>query len=741
MANVVADQAVSEIPNASEAPAPHQATDATHPLCIKLEQFLKFSDATMQDPTANPLIEAIISFEGLVNENMFQQESSQIFASPKEISFPKPSSHKSPKVSTGPGDSLKRNRSESILGPKVSGISQFQLKRTLEMCTQNNYRKYLAQLKGLDQHIQAIEAPIRDPAQKLLKELKDVELKRSAVQKHLDEVEKFLKDYTLAPSEAMYLRDWDIPVDLRFVELMERLKTLEAKMVKLVSQGFGEILGQDILNGLVACREEANYRLVNYLEEHLFLLDVATPALESEGGQLLCLAAKTLSHNPTLLTTWLEQAAQVRHKHLGHAFEAALTRGNPSTGNMRPIDLSASDSLRYVGDMLAWIHQALVEEKDSLDALLSGSPGSAISDETLEQITQALDAIFSSALMLLKGRVYHVLENLHGPTLAFQIANLIQFYHHLLAKTVAQGEVHSTLNQMTDYAHECFYQILEDDMAQLLSQADIPPADLSVPESITSTIDDLKRILEINKASYNPSSEHRLVDGILNPLIQFCEREASFVAENERAIYVTNCLTFIQQSLKDFPAAQHYLERLDDIIRLNLEQLLELQYNALLKVAGLDRIMPLADSYHELLEGIVTSQGEEMSVQDLVQLCLDQHLDNIAAGLLSLEQFLYTVDLDQDFTSGEYSSYQADDGDVVGLKRLLLPPREIWKLRSQALKHLLSCYGLLYPLLDKVMAAASKLPTDEDSSQLSCLKKLRLRPVTELETLLYTPDL
>lgn len=130
-----------------------------------------------------------------------------------------------------------------------------------------------------------------------------------------------------------------------------------------------------------------------------------------------------------------------------------------------------------------------------------------------------------------------------------------------------------------------------------------------------------------------------------------------------------------------------------------------------------------------------------MSVQDLVQLCLDQHLENISSGLLRLEQFLYTVDLDQDFTAGTFSSaQQMDDGDVVGLKRLLIPPREIWKLRSQALKHLLSCYGLMYPLLDKVMAAAANLPENQDP-QLSRLKKLRLRPVTELETLLYTPDL
>lgn len=46
----------------------------------------------------------------------------------------------------------------------------------------------------------------------------------------------------------------------------------------------------------------------------------------------------------------------------------ALTRGGPG-GTPRPIELHAHDPLRYVGDMLAWLHQAVAGEREFLEAL------------------------------------------------------------------------------------------------------------------------------------------------------------------------------------------------------------------------------------------------------------------------------------------------------------------------------------------------------------------------------------
>lgn len=52
------------------------------------------------------------------------------------------------------------------------------------------------------------------------------------------------------------------------------------------------------------------------------------------------------------------QVANMRHNALFRRFISALTRGGPG-GLPRPIEVHAHDPLRYVGDMLGWLHQVV----------------------------------------------------------------------------------------------------------------------------------------------------------------------------------------------------------------------------------------------------------------------------------------------------------------------------------------------------------------------------------------------
>jgi len=62
----------------------------------------------------------------------------------------------------------------------------------------------------------------------------------------------------------------------------------------------------------------------------------------------------------------------MRHNALFRRFISALTRGGPG-GLPRPIEVHAHDPLRYVGDMLGWLHQVRHERlvDECLKPLLS----------------------------------------------------------------------------------------------------------------------------------------------------------------------------------------------------------------------------------------------------------------------------------------------------------------------------------------------------------------------------------
>lgn len=59
-----------------------------------------------------------------------------------------------------------------------------------------------------------------------------------------------------------------------------------------------------------------------------------------------------------------------------NAFINALTVGGPAPLFLpRPIELHAHDPIRYVGDMLAWVHQTLASEREFLTGLFGEKEG------------------------------------------------------------------------------------------------------------------------------------------------------------------------------------------------------------------------------------------------------------------------------------------------------------------------------------------------------------------------------
>lgn len=65
----------------------------------------------------------------------------------------------------------------------------------------------------------------------------------------------------------------------------------------------------------------------------------------------------------------IDEYCTARRAVLVGEFIDALTRGGPS-GNPKPMEHYAHDPQRYVGDMLAWLSQALPVEKQNLFILV-----------------------------------------------------------------------------------------------------------------------------------------------------------------------------------------------------------------------------------------------------------------------------------------------------------------------------------------------------------------------------------
>ncbi len=85
---------------------------------------------------------------------------------------------------------------------------------------------------------------------------------------------------------------------------------------------------------------------------------------QCEPPPFLTRALMALRERPALLQVALTELSNARHAAVVRAFIDALTRAKG------PMEMYAHDPLRYCGDMLAWVHQAVASEKELFTGLL-----------------------------------------------------------------------------------------------------------------------------------------------------------------------------------------------------------------------------------------------------------------------------------------------------------------------------------------------------------------------------------
>jgi hypothetical protein len=156
--------------------------------------------------------------------------------------------------------------------------------------------------------------------------------------------------------------------------------------------------------------------------------------------------------------------SEARQATLLSAFVTALTRGGPS-GFPRPIELHAHDPIRYLGDILAWVHQAIAAEREFVDNLfgikndrrMMGSVRKLDNEE--EWIKEMMDLAVSKFCVPLRVylspnygisltdfqvRVQQTIRSQESSIVSYKIANLLQFYLLTMYRTIGEEALLST---------------------------------------------------------------------------------------------------------------------------------------------------------------------------------------------------------------------------------------------------------------------------------------------------------
>ena len=102
--------------------------------------------------------------------------------------------------------------------------------------------------------------------------------------------------------------------------------------------------------------------------------------------------------------------------------------------------------MRYIGDMLAWVHQTIAAECEFLESLFDvksdmrmvGSVRKFGKSEEEEWIQELMDAAMGKVSVPLKVRVQQTIRSQESSIVSFKIANLLQFYMLTMQRTIGE---------------------------------------------------------------------------------------------------------------------------------------------------------------------------------------------------------------------------------------------------------------------------------------------------------------
>ncbi|KAH8169047.1 conserved oligomeric complex COG6 domain-containing protein [Sarocladium implicatum] len=451
-------------------------------------------------------------------------------------------------------------------------------------------------------------------AQSLLAQQKGVTTKQellSAVRSHFTMTEDELAALTLTAE----------PVDDRFFNALSKAKKISRDCEVLL--GFeNQTLGLDLMERTSKNIHYGFQKLYKWVQREFKTLNLENPQMNSSIRRAL----RVLAERPSLFQNCLDFFAEARERILSDSFQSALT-GSTSGGledpTLKPIDLTAHDPLRYVGDMLAWIHSATVSEREALEILFvaegeelaqglkSGRNAEVwrlVSDDddgneqdadfnALRALNELVDRNISGAARVLRQRVEQVIQSNEETIPAYKLAILVNFYLVTFQKVLGtKSRLLELVGALEVEALRQFRGLVRDHIAALQAEFQQTPSDLGPPVFLQDALKQLDAIMRTYDTSLSSSADREsefepILTEAFEPFMSGCENMAKSMEPPRSTVFLINCRLAGANALGSFEFTERRLGQLRDKITEEAEKLSEDQHAFFRDQSGLLPLM------------------------------------------------------------------------------------------------------------------------------------------------------
>ncbi|TFY57091.1 hypothetical protein EVJ58_g7236 [Rhodofomes roseus] len=534
----------------------------------------------------------------------------------------------------------------------IAARARRNLRRDVESRLAESSRKFLKafgevdkQLDTLQEHLSAMRVRC-DEAQTQLDETNDackslldragsLREERQVITTRQSIVSLLLGRFTLDEEEKEALTSRDVPVDKRFFRAMDKAEKIRDDCRVLMTGEDGPTpAGVDILSATSSYLEQAYQKIFRWC---CFQFRQMGRDAQLEVGPSMREAVRRLRERPELLTEALTYLSHTRQDTLLTAFTNALTRGGPG-GLPRPIEMHAHDPLRYVGDMLAWVHQAIAAEREFLESLFDvrgdkrmvGSIRRFAASVEEEWMSELMDAAVGKLCTPLKVRVQQTVRSQESSITSYKIANLLQFYMQTMQRTIGEEAILSkALKEMTDMAFEVFFDSVDSQGRSLLRvPPDLDDTSLTPHLIILDHAQVLREIMVVYDSSLlGDETEEQLaagfrdiLDKMVDPAIETCltssEEKRKHRPTWDKSVFVLNTLAYLQGVIEPFRFTAEKQGVIQGLIETKVLQLTEEHYRNLLKEAGLHDVVAAIEGRQPSEPPVAHPSGSDLTAAD-----------------------------------------------------------------------------------------------------------------------------
>lgn len=497
-------------------------------------------------------------------------------------------------------------------------------------------------------------ASVTHDASSLMTQRRQVETKQQVLA-------SFNKHFLLSEDELSALTSTAEPVDDTFFTVLVKAKGIRKDCEVLL--GFdNQALGLEIMENTSKNLNLAFQKLYRWIQHEFKTLNLENPQM----GSPIRRGLRVLAERPSLFQNCLDLFAETREQLLSDSFHTALT-GSSAAGvedrSVKPIELAAHDQLRYVGDMLAWIHSAAVSEREALEILFvsegdeiakgiqagreneawhlvdDGEDGESAVFDPVKALNELVDRDMSGAARILRQRVEQVIQTNEDVILAYKLANLLNFYRVTFAKLLSAASVLvECLQGLESEALRLFRSLMRDYVGNLQGEFQQTSSGLEPPDVFHEALEQLSAVMKTYDTSLTASDRREadfqpILAEALDPFISGCESMAQRLENPAQSIFSINYAQAAIETLSRFDFAQGRVESLHKEVDQRSEALVDFQYQFFRRESGLDAVLTAVESMNESQEDIERLRGLEPFQPASLELT-GRTLDNFLASAL-----------------------------------------------------------------------------------------------------------